>query len=131
MKLSGILLLAGAPLVFPWTLRWGPRGVDGFPKYLMAGRINLETCQDFRFEFAKRPAKTPTPGYLLWQPNEHKVTGCCLHIYGSSNGINHNCRRLEGGERYVDQFCDGKNKLVPLKANEGIGSYRIMGCKKV
>ena len=131
MKLSGFLLLASAPLVVPWSLDWGPLNSAGVPKYHRAGNINLEACQDFRVEYANRPAKVPAPGYLLWLPNENRNTGCCLHVYGSSNGINHYCRRLDGGERRVGQFCDGKNKRIYLNANEGIGSYRIMGCKKV
>ena len=130
MKIFSILLLAGAPLAFSWRLRWGPIDSSGDPHYLRAGSTDLETCQDFRLEYANKSAEEPAPGWLLWLPNENGNIGCCLHVYGSDNGINHNCRRLEGGERHVDQFCDGKNHKVYLNANEGIGSYRILGCKK-
>jgi hypothetical protein len=142
MKFFSILILAGAPLVFPWELRWAPDKKSISEKghyYYNKGTTDVTTdpggkspaCLDFRYQAGNRRAKEPAPGYLEWHPNEGGNTGCCLHVYGNSNGgINHYCRRLEGGERRVGQFCDGKKKLVFLNSNEGIGSYRVMGCKK-
>jgi hypothetical protein len=126
MKLSGILLLAAAQPVYPWWLRWGPLQPDGTPTYSRQNWWNYQTCQDFRNGGSKEPA----PGWLWWQPKTLDNNGCCLHLYGSSTGggaINHYCRRLDGGERHV--ICEQAPAKIYLKANEGIGSYRIMGCR--
>jgi hypothetical protein len=124
MKTSNIFLFAAAPFsAASWQLIRGPRDSHGNSKYQRAGSKNLPECQDFRHESLNRPAKDPAPGWL----------GCCFHIYGVNTGssfINHNCRRLEGGERHVNEFCDEKSHLIHLKANEGIGSYKIVGRKR-
>jgi len=129
MKISSIVLLAAAPLSSAWIVRWGPT-VDkqGRPPYEMKGKTDLTQCHDMRYDSLKRLVKEPAPGYLYWAPNDSSH-GCCLRLYGSDNGINHYCRRLEGGQRRGEEFCDGKTKLVRLRGNEGIGSFRVLGCK--
>ncbi|KAF2682674.1 hypothetical protein K458DRAFT_419516 [Lentithecium fluviatile CBS 122367] len=128
MQLISILLLVLATVqtAFSWYLRWGPLKSDRTPAYSKSHWYNLQTCQSFRSNGAKEPA----PGYLWWQPNTNDNKGCCLHMYGVNTGdglTNKNCRRLDGGHRR--EFCAQTPVKIYLQAWEGIGSYRILGCK--
>ena len=135
MKLTSLLILASAPTGFCWRLRWGPLdSTSKTPKYSMSGYRDLTVnnpgqCMDFRRQQLGAAAKDPAPGWVWWQPTTNQNHGCCLHLYGSGAGFppNHNCRRLDGGERYL--WCDDKVHKRELKQSEGIGSYRILGCK--
>ena len=134
MELSSILLLiaVATQTAFSWDLRWGPLKSDRTPTYRASHWWNVEKCQDFRntifLSTTPKKAKDPAPNLIWWQPATNDNNGCCLTLYGSSTGAgfaNHNCRKLEGGYRY--STC-GKAP-VKIPAAQGIGSFRIMGCK--